>query len=158
MWACGLLQWVPCGADGQARLAQLVEFVARAASSKSGIDDWNVTNVVWALDRLGVAADTTSVADVAEVEAAAAVVVPGEGPGGKEGEGGVVDAAEDGRGRARHLVGTGAVEELRERVERLPFRAIPSLFEGLRVEDFREEVAFGRDEILLGGGKVRSKL
>lgn len=50
--------------------------------------------------------------------------------------------------------GSGAAGELRGRAERLPFRAIPSLFEGLRVEDFREEVAFGRDEILLGGGKV----
>lgn len=139
---------MPGGVDGQARLARLVEFVARAASSKSSIDDWNVTNVVWAIDRLGVAAENA-------VEA----VPPGEGEEDEEGEtGGVAATGGEGRGGARFLVGTRAIEELRERVERLPFRAIPSLFEGLRVEDFREEVAFGRDEILLGGGKVRPTL
>lgn len=51
--------------------------------------------------------------------------------------------------------GSGAIDGLRERVASLPFRAISSLFEGLRVEDFTKEVAFGRDEIQLGGGKVR---
>ena len=56
--------------------------------------------------------------------------------------------------RAGLYRGNKAIEELREKVASLPFRAIPSLFEGLRVEDFRKEVDFGRDEILLGGGKV----
>lgn len=56
--------------------------------------------------------------------------------------------------RAVFCRGNGAIDDLRKRVTPLPFRAISSLFEGLRVEDFTKEVAFGRDEIQLGGGKV----
>lgn len=46
---------------------------------------------------------------------------------------------------------------LRERASDLPFQVIPSMFEGLRVEDFRREVDFRRDDIMLGGGKVSSR-
>ncbi|CAN0061635.1 unnamed protein product [Scytosiphon promiscuus] len=177
VWACGLLRWLPQadnfdgpegerggheGAGGAGRLAGLVRLVARAASSRSGIDDGHVTNVLWALERLGVPTQEVGeeifagVAGIAGGAAAAAAtaqeVVPegdrergGAGDGGGSADGGVL------------LEGNWAVEELRKRVEGLPFRAIPSLFEGLRVEDFREEVAFGRDEILLGGGKVLSE-
>lgn len=133
VWACGLLQWLPGDNGSHVRFAQLVELVARTASSKSGIDDWHTTNVVWALDRLGLAGATAP----AESE---------------------TTAADEGDSLAtENRVGgdtSTAVKELREKVESLPFQAIPSLFEELRVEDFREEVAFGRDDIQLGGGKV----
>ncbi|CAN0503080.1 unnamed protein product, partial [Ectocarpus sp. 12 AP-2014] len=61
VWACGLLQWLPADDDegaaasgGNHRLAQLVALVARAAYSEAGIDDGHLTNVLWALERLGV--------------------------------------------------------------------------------------------------------
>lgn len=133
VWACGLLRWRP--SDDQ-RLGQLVEIVAKAARSDGDLDGWHVTNVVWALDRLGALAPAASVTVAAAREEEEEKAVIGGGD------------------RGTRLGFRGASEELRERVALLPFRAIPSLFEGLRVEDFREEVAFGRDEILLGGGKV----
>lgn len=132
VWACGLLRWRP---SDEQRLGQLIELVAKAASSGGGLDGWHVTNVVWALDRLGSPAPAAAGATAAAAREEPAVLLGGENRGTVRGFG-------------------GAVEELRERVARLPFRAIPSLFDGLRVEDFRKEVAFGRDEILLGGGKV----
>lgn len=132
VWACGLLRWRP--SDDQ-RLGQLAELVAKAARSDGDLDGWHVTNVVWALDRLG------ALAPAARATVAAAR---------EDEEKAVIRGGDRGTG----LGFRGAAEELRNRVAVLPFRAIPSLFEGLRVEDFREEVAFGRDEILLGGGKV----
>lgn len=174
--ACGLLRWLPAdnaadspegehggrgGGGGAGRLVDLVELVARAASSRGGIDDGHVTNVLWALERLGISTAQTAKED------SMGTVEGGRGAAGAAAaaeEEVVAAAREKGRGVAADVVRSGgrglwegnrAVEELRKRVEDLPFRAIPSLFEGLRVEDFREEVAFGRDEILLGGGKVR---
>lgn len=114
VWACGLLRWLPSDDN---RLEKLLELVARAAESPSGIDGWHITNVVWALDRL--------------------------------------DGLKSEADRGVFCRGSGAIDGLRERVAPLPFRAISSLFEGLRVEDFTKEVAFRRDEIKLGGGKVR---
>lgn len=171
VWACGLLRWLPTdddteggdasaggsGGDGGRRLAQLVELVARTASAKNGIDGGHVTNVLWALERLGVSAPPAD-----NTEKRATGQQQAEEEGGEDTARGVpreetTATAWKGEGGGKEAwEGRRAVEELRRRVENLPFRAIPSLFEGLRVEDFKEEVAFGRDEILLGGGKVSS--
>ncbi|CAM9860444.1 unnamed protein product [Ectocarpus sp. 12 AP-2014] len=166
VWACGLLRWLPADDDegaaasgGNHRLAQLVALVARAASSEAGIDDGHVTNVLWALERLGVSkppAEKKKKKKAREAEAAreaeTPIAVPGRGA-----KAAVETEGKGGSGGGGVWEGDEAVEELRSRVENLPFRAIPSLFEGLRVEDFRNEVAFRRDEILLGGGKVLSE-
>ncbi|CAM9857387.1 unnamed protein product, partial [Hapterophycus canaliculatus] len=176
VWACGLLRWLPVdnaydpegehggrdAAGGAGRLRELVELVARAASSSNGIDDGHVTNVLWALERLGVstqqAGEETSAGRAEEERGAAAAAgereVAAAAAAGKEH--GAVSGVVSSGGRWS-WEGNGAMKALRKRVENLPFRAIPTLFEGLRVEDFREEVAFGRDEILLGGGKVLSE-
>lgn len=162
MWACGLLQWLPADDDGAAasgghrRLAQLVALVARAASSETGIDDGHVTNVLWALERLGVSKspeEKKRKKKACEAEAAREAETPIAAPG-RGAKAAVETEGKGGSGGGGVWEGDEAVEELRSRVENLPFRAIPSLFEGLRVEDFRDEVAFRRDEILLGGGKV----
>lgn len=176
VWACGLLCWLPADDDTEGgdvvaaaataaasdsggssrRLAQLVELVARTASAKSGIDDGHVTNVLWALERLGVSAPPTEITEKRATGHQQQAEKGGEeisraGPGVE-----TAAIAGNGEGGGREAwKGNKAVQELRRKVESLPFRAIPSLFEGLRVEDFKEEVAFGRDEILLGGGKVR---
>lgn len=158
---------------GRVRLEQLVESVAQSAASHTNdVDGWHVTNVVWAIDRL------EAVALQAATERAQTAVTPTMrrpnttervGPDTtkfntfvtvlKE-NGGLVDMADSNKGETEEGGGLWAgknlaVRDLRERAERLPFRAVPSLFEGLRVEDFRDEVAFRRDEIHLGGGKVR---
>lgn len=167
VWACGLLQWLPADDGGAAaasgghrRLAQLVGLVARAASSETGIDDGHVTNVLWALERLGVStspAEKQTKKKACEAEAAREAETPITAPG--RGAKAAIETEGKGASWGRGAwEGDAAVEELRRRVEDLPFRAIPSLFEGLRVEDFRDEVAFRRDEILLGGGKVWSLL
>lgn len=161
VWACGLLQWLPADEDGAAasgghrRLAQLVGLVARAASSETGIDDGHVTNVLWALERLGVSKSPAEKKEkVCETEPAREAETPIAAPG-RGTKAAVETGGEGGSGGRGAWEGDEAVEELRSRVKKLPFRAIPSLFEGLRVEDFRDEVAFRRDEILLGGGKVK---
>ncbi|CAM9162516.1 unnamed protein product [Discosporangium mesarthrocarpum] len=43
----------------------------------------------------------------------------------------------------------------RDYASHLPFRVIPGLFPGLHVDDFRGEVAFERDEIMLGEDKSK---
>ncbi|CAM9590120.1 unnamed protein product [Ectocarpus sp. 13 AM-2016] len=166
LWACGLLQWLPADDDdgvaasgGHHRLARLVALVARAASSEAGIDDGHVTNVLWALERLGVSkppAEKKKKKEACKAEVAREAETPIAAPA--RGAKAAVETERKGGSNGRGAwEGDEAVEELRSRVENLPFRAIPSLFEGLRVEDFRDEVAFRRDEILLGGGKVLSE-
>lgn len=136
VWALGLLQWIPPD-DGRRRLAQLVELVERTASSKRGIEEGHITNVLWALERLEISAPpptetkrATEEAQAGGVEETAKATV-GEGPlataeVGLDGEGEAGDTWE----------GSRAVRELRRRVESLPFRAIPSLF---KVRDVNSE-------------------
>lgn len=130
LWACGLLQWI----GDYTRLMHLVNVVAEAASSVPGVDGWHITNAVWALDRLGLDRNPATAAPESSMRWTATPPLMFRGSG---------DA-----------VGNAAVESLRRKAAQLPFSAIPSLFEGLRVQDFLDEVEFGRDEIMLGGGKV----
>lgn len=129
VWALGLLQWCPPGSGGRRRLAQLVKLVAQAASSKRGIEEGYITNVLWALERLEISVPKTEKvkatreAEARGVEETAEAMIREEAIAtaevGVDGEGGAGDTA---------WAGSRAVWELRRRVENLPFRAIPSLF------------------------------
>ncbi|CAM9256336.1 unnamed protein product [Choristocarpus tenellus] len=83
---------------------------------------------------------------------------------------GIVDIAEEGAAELRPHHTTTVVWALdrlgikgqagallRDSVACLPFRTVPSLFQGLTVDDFKIEVPFKRDEIQLGDGKVLSE-
>lgn len=129
VWALGLLQWFPPGGGGGRRLAQLVELVAQTASSKRGIEEGYITNVLWALDRLGISAPPTEKKIATGRAEAGSVVQTTKATAGEESLA-TVEVGVDGEGEAGDTwEGSRAVRELRRRVESLPFRAIPSLFE-----------------------------
>lgn len=130
LWACGLLLWI----GDYTRLMHLVDIIAEAASSVPGVDGWHITNAVWALDRLGLDRNPATAAPESSMRWTATPPLMFR--------------------RSGDAVVNAAAESLRRKAAQLPFRAIPSLFEGLRVQDFLDEVEFGRDEIMLGGGKV----
>lgn len=135
VWALGLLQWCPPGGGSRRRLAQLVELVAQTASSKRGIEEGCITNVLWALERLEVSVPPMMEKERATVDAeeAGRVVDAAKAAVGEES----LATAEVGAGREDEVgdawEGSRAVWELRRRVGNLPFRAIPSLFKVCRV-------------------------
>ena len=117
VWALGLLQWCPPGGGGRRRLTQLVELVAQTASSKRGIEEGYITNVLWSLERLDISSPPARVVETTEATM------------GEESLG-AADVGVDSAGEAGDAAweGSRAVRELRRRVDGLPFRAIPSLF------------------------------